>query len=217
MADPSSRSGARYVDPRILAFVDRVHHPHDVGLSRAFDAPGQQNMPAIQVSPAEGGLLTLLIRLSAATKVVEIGTLAGYSAIRLARGLPPEGRLWTLELDPRHAQVARDNIDAAGVAHLVEVLVGPALESLAGLVEQGPFDVVFADADKENYPAYGRWAADNLRPGGLLIGDNSYLFGRLMDQTDSAAAMRAFHLQAVEAFDTACIPTPDGMLLGVRR
>ena len=174
-------------------------------------------MPAIQVSAAEGGLLTMLIRLTGAKKVVEIGALAGYSAIRLARGLPPEGRLWSLELDPRHAQVARDNIAAASLSHLVEVLVGPALQSLEGLADQGPFDVVFADADKEHYPQYGRWAADNLRSGGLLIADNTYLFGQLMDQTETAAAMRAFHEQAAEAFDTVCVPTPDGMLLGVRR
>lgn len=217
MADDDSRAGTRYSTPELLAWVDQLHAPHDVGLKAAFDAPGTQKMPAIQVGRAEGKLLELLLKLTGAKKVVEVGTLAGYSAIRLARGLPDDGRVWSIEFDPRHAEVARKAIAAAGVAGKVEVLVGAGLDLLPGLERHGPFDAVFIDADKENYDGYGRWAAKNLRRGGLLLGDNAYLFGELLGTDARAAVMRRFHEEAATAFDTTCIPTPDGLLLGIRR
>jgi caffeoyl-CoA O-methyltransferase len=217
MADHDSRSGARYATPDIVAFVDGVHVRHDAGLARAFDAPAQHGMPAIQLAPAEGKTLTLLMRMIGARKVVEVGTLAGYSALRLAHGLSAGGQLWTIELDPRHAQVARDNLAAAGVSDRVSVLVGPALEQLEQLTPHAPFDAVFIDADKGNYPLYARWAAAHLRTGGLLIGDNSYFFGQLLADTPEATHMREFHQLVAEAFDSACIPTPDGLVVGIRR
>jgi caffeoyl-CoA O-methyltransferase len=103
------------------------------------------------------------------------------------------------------------------VANKVEVLVGAGLQVLPSLERHGPFDAVFIDADKENYDGYGRWAARHLRPGGLLLGDNAYLFGELLADDARAAAMRRFHEEAAAAFDTTCIPTPDGLLLGIRR
>jgi len=149
--------------------------------------------------------------------VVEVGTLAGYSAIRIARALPADGKLFTIELDPRHAEVARNAIAVAGQSATVEVLVGAGVDVLPTLEKHGPFDAVFIDADKRSYDAYGRWAAKNLRTGGLLLGDNAYLFGKLLDQDPEAEAMRRFHEEAVKAFDTTCIPTPDGLLLGIKR
>jgi caffeoyl-CoA O-methyltransferase len=113
--------------------------------------------------------------------------------------------------------VARENLAAAGLSERVTVLVGPALESQLQLTAEGPFDAVFIDADKGNYDQYGRWAAQVLRPGGLLIGDNAYYFGNLLEPTSEAAAMRRFHQEAVQDFDTVCIPTPDGLLLGIKR
>ena len=217
MADPTSRSGQRYVDPKILAYVERVHAAHDPALKRAFDAPEPANMPAIQVSSSEGKLLGLLLRMVGARRVVEVGTLAGYSAIRMGRALPADGKLYSLELEQHHAEVARANIAAAGLAERIEVRVGPALELLPQLSPLGPFDVVFLDADKQGYPEYARWAAANLRSGGLLLADNSYYFGQLLDDSPAAAAMRRFHELVPEAFDSTCVPTPDGLVVGIRR
>lgn len=217
MADSTSRSGARYSDPGVLAFVERLHAPHDAALDRAFDAPAAHGMPAIQVAPSEGKLLGLLLRLVGARKVVEVGTLAGYSTIHMACALPPEGKLYSIELDPKHAEVARANIEAAGVGDRVEVRVGPGAQVLEQLSALGPFDAVFLDADKEGYPVYAAWASEHLRSGGILIADNSYFFGQLMADNPSAQAMRRFHEQLPAHFDSVCIPTPDGLVLGIRR
>jgi caffeoyl-CoA O-methyltransferase len=217
MADPSSRSGTRYIDPAILAFVERVHVPHDPALMRAFEAPSTEQMPQIQVSPSEGKLLGSLVRMVGAHKVVELGTLAGYSAIHIGRALPEDGKLYTIEIDARHAAIARANIAAAGLADRVEVLVGGGVEMLRELAARGPFDAVFLDADKEGYPHYATWAARHLRKGGLLLADNSYYFGRLLADDASARAMRCFHEQLAVDFDAVCVPTPDGLVVAIRR
>lgn len=217
MADPESRTGARYATPEVLRWLDALHAPHDAALARAYATPEREGLPAIHVGASEGRLLELLLGLVQARRVVEIGTLAGYSAIRLARALAPGGKLWTLELDERHARAAEDNLAAAGLTAAVTVLRGRATDLLATIEAHGPFDAVFVDADKEGYAEYGRWAARNLRAGGLLLGDNAFLFGDLLDDTPRAQAMRRFHEQAREAFDTVCIPTPDGLLLGIKR
>lgn len=217
MADNDSRAGTRYSTPQILEYVDHLHAAHDAGLTAAFDAPATEKMPAIQVGRSEGKLLELLLKLANARKVVEVGTLAGYSAIRMARALPADGKVWSIEFDPRHADVARKAIAVAGQTAKVDVLVGSGLDILPTLDTHGPFDAVFIDADKRNYDGYGRWAAKNLKRGGLLLGDNAYLFGKLLDQDPEAEAMRRFHEEAVKHFDTTCIPTPDGLLLGIKR
>ncbi len=217
MADQDSRQGTRYTTPELLAYVDRVHAAHDPGLETAFATPEQQDMPAIMVGKSEGRFLELLLRLARAERVVEVGTLAGYSAIRMARAVGPSGRIYTIESNPEYATRARSNIAEAGLAAVIEVVVGTGVQMLPTLVEHGPFDAVFIDADKASYDHYGRWARDNLRPGGLLIGDNAYLFGKLMDEDDTAAAMRRFHEEAAAHFDSVCVPTPDGMVLGMRR
>lgn len=207
----------RHADPELLAFVERVHAPHDAALARAFEAPAAHGMPAIQVAPSEGKLLGLLLKLIGARKVVEVGTLAGYSAIHLARALPKDGKLYTIELDPKHAEVARANLEAAGVGDRVEVRVGPGARVLEQLSTLAPFDAVFLDADKEGYPVYADWAAKCLRPGGLLLADNSYFFGQLLADNPSARAMRRFHEELPARFDSVCIPTPDGLVLALRR
>jgi caffeoyl-CoA O-methyltransferase len=217
MADRDSRAGTQYASADILDYVNRIHAGHDPGLERAFRASDDTDIPAIQVGPGEGRLLELLLRLVNARVVVEIGTLAGYSAIRCARALGEGGHLWTIEYLASHAEVARANIEAAGLGGVVDVVVGAALEVLPTLEKHGPFDAVFIDADKENYDHYGRWAARHLRPGGLLIGDNAFLFGHLLEDTPAAHAMRRFHEEATRGFDSVCIPTPDGLLLGIKR
>lgn len=217
MADPTSRAGTTYVNRAIVDWTDRVHASHDPGLQAAFDTPETTGIPAIMVGASEGKLLSMLVGMIRARKVVEIGTLAGYSAIQLARGVGLGGRVWSIENDPRHAELARENIRTAGLGAIITVEVGAGLEVLPRLEAHGPFDAVFIDADKSNYDRYGRWAAANVRSGGLLLGDNAYFFGKLLEDSEAAAAMRRFHEEARAAFETVCVPTPDGLLLGVRR
>jgi len=217
MADNDSRSGTTYHTPEILQWIDGLHHAHDAALGYAFDAPERHAMPAIQVGRGEAGLLGLLLRLAGAKKVVEVGTLAGYSTLHLARAVGPSGHVWSVEYDPRHAAVARDVLHHAGLGDRVTVLEGAGVDVLPTLEAQGPFDAVFLDADKVSYDQYGRWAAKHLRPGGLLLGDNVYLFGRLLGDGDDAVAMRRFHEEARQHFDTVCVPTPDGLLVGTKR
>lgn len=217
MADRDSRAGTRYFDPAILEYVEKVHAAHDRGLESAFTSPDRDHIPAIQVGKSEGRLLELLVRLVGARRAVEVGTLAGYSAIRIARALEDGGRLWTIEVMPEHAEVARRNIATAGLSGQVEVVLGDAMAALPTLAQHGPFDAVFIDADKERYDEYGRWAARNLRPGGLLVGDNAFLFGNLLADSPAGLAMRRFHEEAAAGFDSVCVPTPDGMLVGLKR
>jgi caffeoyl-CoA O-methyltransferase len=215
MADNDSRGGKRYTTPQLLEYVNRVHASNDAALARAFVVP--EGIPAIQVGPSEGRLIHLLLRLAGARKVVEVGTLVGYSAIHLARALAPGGHLWSVEFEPRHAEVARGNIAAAGLADRVSVHVGAGRDVLPTLEGEGPFDAVFIDADKDNYDHYGAWAVRNLRPGGIVLGDNAYLFGELLGDDARGRAMRAFHETVAAACDSVCIPTPDGLVLGIKR
>ena len=216
MADEASRAGERYATAQIFDYTARIHHPPDPALRRAFEAPAKHGMPEIQVGRAEGRLLELLLRLAGARKVVEVGTLAGYSASWMARALPPDGHIWTIESDPDHAAVAAEVFDEAGLGDRVTIMVGDAAEVLPDLADHGPFCAVFVDADKGRYDLYGRWATENLRPRGLLIGDNAYLFGRLLEDSDDARAMRRFHEEMARSYHSVCIPTPDGLALGIR-
>ena len=217
MADNDSRAGLVYFTRALLDWTTQVHAPHDAALQQAFDAPGEHGMPAIQLGPSEARLTELLLRLAGARKVVEVGTLAGYSALRLARALPKDGHVDTIEFDERHAEVARMVIAKAGERERITVHVGRGVDVLPTLEAKGPFCGIFIDADKESYDLYGRWAAKHLRPGGVLIGDNVFLFSQLLEDSPRAAAMRRFHEEAKLHFDTVCIPTPDGMLLGIKR
>jgi caffeoyl-CoA O-methyltransferase len=216
MADPGSRSGERYATPQILEYAAETHHPADAALSRAFEAPARHGMPEIQLGPAEGRFLELLLSLVKARKVVEIGTLAGYSALWMARALPSSGHLWTIESDPQHAAVAAEVIGEAGYGDRVSIIRDEAVEVLPKLGDSGPFCAVFLDADKGSYDLYGRWATQNLRPGGLLIADNAYLFGRLLDDGEEAKAMRRFHEEMSTNYRSVCLPTPDGLAVGIR-
>ena len=215
MADATTRAGERNTSPAILDYVNRLHVPHDAGLARAFEVP--DGIPAIQVGPSDGKLLALLLRLVRATKVVEVGTLVGYSAIHIARALSPGGHLWSIEFEPRHAEIARANLAEAGLADRATVLVGAGRDVLPSLEPNAPFDAVFIDADKVNYDHYGRWAIAHLRPGGLVLGDNAYLFGELLEDSDRARAMRAFHELVAAHCDSVCATTPEGLVIGIKR
>jgi predicted O-methyltransferase YrrM len=167
----------------------------DNALHAALAVSDEAGLPAIAVSPAQGKLLNLLASLMNARRILEIGTLAGYSAIWLARALPPDGRLITLESEPRHAEVARANIAKAGFADLVEVRVGPALDTLPQLAQQRssgaePFDLVFIDADKEHNADYFAAAVSLTRPGGLIIVDNVVRGGAVLDSASDNSTVR---------------------------
>jgi predicted O-methyltransferase YrrM len=154
-------------------------HARDEAMDEALAENARHGLPAIDVAPNQARFLHILARAVAARAILEVGTLGGYSTIALARALPAEGRLVTLELDPAHAAVARTNLARAGVLARVEVVVGPAVATLPGL--QGPFDFVFIDADKENYPAYFEHAVRLARPGALIVLDNVVREGAVID------------------------------------
>jgi predicted O-methyltransferase YrrM len=157
--------------------------PPDAALDAALAATSEAGMPLINVAPNQGKLLHLLVRMIGARKILEIGTLGGYSAIWMARALPPEGRLITLEVNAAHAAVARANIERAGLTERVEVRLGSAVATLPQLTEQGagPFDIVFIDADKASTPDYLTWALRLTRPGSLIIIDNVVRGGAVSD------------------------------------
>ena len=166
--------------------------PPDPSLEAALDASTAAGLPPINVSPNQGKLLHMLARLQGARSVLEIGTLGGYSTIWLARALPAEGRLITLEADPKNAEVARKNIARAGLATIVEIRVGLALDTLPQLASEGrgPFDVIFIDADKANNPNYFAWALTLSRRGSLIIVDNVVRDGAIVDATSNDPAVR---------------------------
>jgi predicted O-methyltransferase YrrM len=167
--------------------VDRYIAQRLVGDDPALDAALAANeaagLPAIDVSPVQGKLLHLLARIAGARRILEIGTLGGYSTIWLARALPPEGRLVTCEIDPHHAAVAKANLARAGLANRIEIVVGPARQALEGMVEAGeePFDLVFIDADKPSNPDYLRLALALAKPGTVIVCDNVVRGGRVTD------------------------------------
>jgi predicted O-methyltransferase YrrM len=153
--------------------------PSDPALDAALASSKDAGLPEIAVAPNQGKFLNLVARIAGARSILEIGTLGGYSTIWLARALPPDGRLITLEANPKHAEVARANIGAAGFADVVEVRLGPAMETLPSV--QGPFDLIFIDADKPNIPHYFESALALSRPGSVIIVDNVIRRGAVAD------------------------------------
>jgi predicted O-methyltransferase YrrM len=161
--------------------------PADAALESALRASEAAGLPRINVTPNQGRLLQLLAQLHSAKNILEIGTLGGYSTIWLARALPAGGRLVTLEADPNHAAVARANITRAGLAKVVEIRVGKAIDSLPGLLKEGrgPFDLIFIDADKPSIPAYLEWSLKLARAGTLIVCDNVVREGAVIDAHSS--------------------------------
>jgi len=157
--------------------------PPDPALDEALRANAAAGLPAIDVAPNQGKMLHLIAQMQGARAILEIGTLGGYSTIWLARALPRDGRLVTLEAEAKHAEVARANVARAGLASVVEIRVGRALETLPRLAEEGrgPFDLVFIDADKQNNAEYVAWALRLTRPGSVIVVDNVVRAGRVID------------------------------------
>jgi predicted O-methyltransferase YrrM len=166
--------------------------PADPGLEQALVASNAAGLPAIQVSVAQGQLLRLLAEIQQSRTILEVGTLGGYSTICLARALPPDGRLVTLELDPKHAEVARENFRRARVADVIDLRIGPAAASLAQLVaeKRGPFDFIFIDADKAGYPEYFSWAMRLSRRGTVIVADNVVRKGEVIDPASKDASVQ---------------------------
>jgi predicted O-methyltransferase YrrM len=166
--------------------------PADAALTVAREANAAAKLPAIDVSPTQGKFLYLLAKMQRARRILEVGTLGGYSTIWLARALPDGGKLITLEIEERHAEVALKNIERAGVKSRVELRLAPAAESLAALVAEGaePFDLIFIDADKPNNPVYLEWALRLARPGTVLIVDNVIREGEVIDPASMDESVR---------------------------
>jgi predicted O-methyltransferase YrrM len=173
------------------AYIDTELVRSDAALEAALAASRAAGLPAIQVAPNQGKFLALLARIRGARKILELGTLGGYSTIWLARALPADGRLITLELDPKHAQVARINLERAGLTN-VEVRIGRALDTLPELVAEGagPFDFVFIDADKANIAEYFTWSLRLARPGTVIVVDNVVRKGAVIDANSTDANVR---------------------------
>lgn len=173
-------------------YITELLVPSDEALDGALRASAEAGLPAIQVAPNQGKLLSILAQSIGARSILEIGTLGGYSTIWLARALPPGGKLITLEIDPKHAEVARGSVARAGLSGVVEVRVGRAVDSLARIAAEGrePFDLVFIDADKPSNSDYFNWALRLTHPGSLIIVDNVIRSGKVVDAGSQDAAVQ---------------------------
>lgn len=181
---------------RIDTYIEELFASPDPALEGALRRSRAVGLPEIQISPTEGKLLRLLAEIAGVRRILEIGTLGGYSTIHLAGALPEDGLLVSLEVDERNAGVARENIAEAGLESVVEVRVGDARELLAWMFEdgEGPFDLTFIDADKGGYPEYLEWALRLSRPGSLILGDNAIMGGSVIEPEEgSAQAIRQFN------------------------
>lgn len=203
------------------AYITELFALQDDALRHIYNAPTDHDLPNISITPEEGHFLQLLVRLSGARKAVEIGALGGYSGTWIARGLADGGRLISLEKSARHAEIVRANFALAGVADRTEVRVGDARQLLGALGSEGPFDFVFADADKDSAVAYFDWAVENLRVGGVFTSHNALAHGGVAEtdnNADNVVNMRALNARAAAEprVHASIYPAGDGMLVAVR-
>ena len=203
-------------------YVRRLFAPEDDCLRAIRARADEAALPQIQLPPATARAVQILLRASGARRVLEIGTLAGYSAVWIARALPRDGELLTLEIDPDRAAVARRSLADAGLADRVEVRVGDALDLMAALDPDPPFDAVFLDADKERYCDYMEQAARLVRRGGLFVADNAFWRGGVLDPSGSgelAAHIHRFNerVAADPRFEATILPVGDGLMVAVRK
>jgi predicted O-methyltransferase YrrM len=201
-------------------YVTEVFAREDASLRHIQAETVRNEMPQISLAPEEGRLLQFLVLAANTRKAVEIGTLAGYSGTWIARALPADGKLYTLEVSSKHASVARANFEQAGVADKVELVEGAALDSLRKLSAHGPFDFVFIDADKGGYPDYLAWTVANLRPGGMLAAHNAFRHGAIINpQSEDDRAMDAFNrsLAANPQLESTIISVGDGMAVAIKK
>jgi caffeoyl-CoA O-methyltransferase len=207
------------VDERLARYTTELFAREDPILTAIRARHDELKLPPIHISPEEGKLLHVLLRAAGAANVLELGALAGYSGVWLARALPPHGLLTTIERDPRHAALARRAFAEAGLAARVRLLEGAALDLLPQLAPG--FDAVFVDADKKPLAQYFEWSVTLLRPGGLLLCDNAFFHGTVVDEADhspEAEGVRAFNRLAATdpRVVSAVVPIRDGLVVGVK-
>jgi caffeoyl-CoA O-methyltransferase len=205
----------------ISQYITDLFALQDEHLSQIRENIPKKGLPAISIRPEEGKFLQFLIRATRAKKVVEIGTLGGYSGVWLARGLPPGGKLITIEKEPQHVKVAQEHFESAGVSDIVEIRGGDANQILKELTPEGPFDFIFVDADKSGYFTYLKWALENLRIGGVIAAHNAFRGGSVVDahaQDTVTNNIREFNRQMAEEPRLICtiFPAGDGTVLGVK-
>ncbi len=221
------QKGFGCADILTTSYCEGTFHPEDRLLAEVRSRAQQAGMPPIHVGAMDGLHLEVLARAFGARKIVEIGTLAGYSAVCLSRALPADGFIHTFEFEPKHAAVAADTFKKAGITDRVKIHVGAALDKLPSINKEGPFDLVFIDADKVSYPAYLAWAAENLRVGGAVLADNTFAWGmihkdpsRITDPEDRAAvdALRRFNkiVATDRRWRATALPTAEGLTLAVK-
>jgi predicted O-methyltransferase YrrM len=205
----------------VSEYITRLFSQEDDVQKQVFRTIPEKGLPAIMIKPEEGRFLQFLVRASGGQKAVEIGVLGGYSGIWIARGLVQNGKLITLEKEPRHAAVAEDNFKMAGVDDKVEIRVGDAIQLLQEISKEGPFDFVFIDADKTGYPGYYRWAMENLRVGGILAAHNALRKGSVAGtapQDEYTSIMQEFNQEVAgdrRAIST-IFPAGDGMVISAK-
>ncbi len=203
------------------AYLRDLFHSDDADLSRLQTEAEAEGIPKISIGPEQGKFLQLLVQLTGARKALEIGVLGGYSGAWIARALPEGGKLIGLELERKHADFARMQWKRMGLADRIEVRVGPALDSLPGLAGEAPFDLIFIDADKGNYPAYLDYAVRYSRPGTVILGDNVHMGGGVVDperqDSEWVQGMRSFArtLSEDERLMSTVVPYSDGLAMAV--
>lgn len=206
---------------QISQYISSLFAVEDSSLRMAREESPKRGLPSISIKPEEGRFLQLLVRACGAKKAVEIGTLGGYSGTWIGRGLLPGGKLYTLDKESKHAEVAREHFAAAGVEDIIEIKIGDAHRSLLEIKDLGPFDFVFIDADKTGYPAYFDWAIENTRLGGIIAAHNAFRKGTVAGIGEDDAhsdLMRQFNQQIADEkrLISTIYPAGDGMLISVK-
>lgn len=215
------------LSPAVAKYVENLLNvDSDAQLQLALQVAKKRGTPPLQVIPTDGRTLEVLARSLRPAKIVEIGTLCGYSAVFLANSLIPGGKLYTCEQSPHHIQVAREVFQALNLDQKIEIIEGNAVVTLPQLAQNGPFDLVFIDADKLNYPFYFDWAVENLRSGGLLIADNVFVFGYIAEENippqgelnNIVSAMRLFNQKCASdpRLTTTFLPTGEGLMVAIK-
>ncbi|BBM86627.1 O-methyltransferase [Candidatus Uabimicrobium amorphum] len=212
-------------NPKIIDYVESLVNDNDPHLAQAQQIAQHRQIPKIQVSPLDGRHLEVIVRSIGAKKCVEIGTLAGYSGICIARALPEDGVLYTFEYESTHAETAEEVFQAVGLSEKIYIFIGPALNNLSQINDKGPFDLVFIDADKESYPQYLQWAEQNLRIGGVVLADNVFAWDHIADQDIDNPNLRA-SVDGLRQFNSTIfnskrwrstiLPTGEGLAMAVK-
>lgn len=204
---------------RLREYVNNIFVREDETLAFVRQQTAEHGLPQINLQPHEGLMVQLFVRMCAARKVVEVGALAGYSAIWIARALPDDGRLITIDKSGEHCRLTRAHIERAGLADKVSVLQGEGRQILDKLAIDAPFDALFVDADKVSYPHYFAWAADHLRRGGIVMAHNAFWGGQILSpQSEDDYGLLRFNQMLADhpAFESTIIEVGDGLALGVK-